>query len=84
MLVSDCNLEDAVIRSKHIGVNGIDQQTLALTGEEYLNLIGDVQCSDCKKSICICQIKFVDPKIKNMAQLRHIQRSFRVVGEASS
>ena len=80
MLVSNCQLQEAVMRSKHIGINGAEQETLALTGEEYLNLVGDVQCSECKKSICACEIKFVDPKVKNMSQLRHVQRSFRVVG----
>ena len=54
MIVSSCDLGEAILRSKYIGVNALEQETLALRGEEYINLIGDVQCSDCKKSICTC------------------------------
>jgi hypothetical protein len=84
MLVSDSGMQEAVTKSKHIGVNAIEQETLALTGAEYMKLIGDIQCSTCKKSICTCEVKFEVPKVKNVAQLRHIQRSFRVMGEASA
>lgn len=84
MLVSNSNLQETVIRARNLGVNAIEEEVLALTGEDFVGVTGDIQCSECKKSICVCTIKSGLPRVKNAQQFRHIQRSFRVLAEANS
>ena len=36
MLVSSSNLPETALRSKHMGVNAAEEETLALTGEQFV------------------------------------------------
>lgn len=49
-----------------------------------MDVIGDIQCSICKKSICVCSDEPGPPKVKNIQQMKHIQKGFRVLGEAEA
>jgi hypothetical protein len=84
MLVSSSNLTETTMRARNLGVNSLEEESLSLTGEEFMTIIGDIQCSECKKSICSCSGRPGPPRVKNVQNLRHMQKGFRVLGEANS
>lgn len=45
MLVSNSNLQETIIRARNLGVNAIEDEVLALTGEEFVAITGDILCS---------------------------------------
>ena len=54
VLMSQKDHEMALTRAKYLGVISADEETVSLHGPELMKMAGDVVCSLCKHSICLC------------------------------
>lgn len=84
VLVSNQGFEEAVNRSKYIGISTVEEDSLALQGADFMRIVGEVICQICKRCICSCEdSKSYQPRLKNLEEFRRITKYLRVVSSAT-
>jgi hypothetical protein len=67
VLVSSHPHKEAVSRSKFIGINTIEHDSLVLESKDFAKVVGGVICFTCKKTFCQCpNDNDYDPRLKNL------------------
>jgi hypothetical protein len=84
VLVSSRPHAEAVNRSKFIGINTIEQDSLVLDSKDFAKVVGGVICFSCKKTFCQC-IDDADhnPRLKNLEEFRRITKYLKVMSSSN-
>lgn len=84
VLVSSRPHAEAVNRSKFIGINTIEKDSLVLDSNDFAKVIGGVICFSCKKTFCQCANDAdQNPRLKNLEEFRRITKYLKVMSSAS-
>ena len=71
-------------RAKYLGVVSAEEETVSLHGSDLIQMAGDLVCSRCRHSVCLCERE--DPhacEFKYLEKFSRITRYLRVLSEAT-